>query len=363
MANPKWNKERRMWVLQAKHNGMRKTFYSSMKGLSGKREVLSKYNDWLDFGGIDNISVSKCVELYLADIESRLGRKTSYIRTESYSRLYIVPTLGKAKMNKLSLRDWQSVISNARRQDGHNKPLSYKTLCNLREVISGLHKFAYNNYFCDAWRGELYIPQGHKKGERDILQPDEISRLFEPVSDIWYVNAFRVMLLCGLRPSECLGLKTSDIGKGVLYVRRGVNVRGEITDGKNRNAKRTVPMPSLAEELIRQTIERNSQANFNTEWIFCNGSGGIGSQSTLRKQWYRLKEEKNLVGSPYSLRHTFVSIVSSQTHLAEGTIKDIVGHSESFDSFGTYKHTVSNELESAARIINLTFERLKAENS
>ena len=361
MANPKWNKTRGMWVLQAKHNGMRKTFYSSVKGVSGKREVLSKYNDWLDFGGVTDISVSKCIELYLKDIESRLGRKTSYIRTESYSRLYIVPTLGKAKMNKLSLRDWQAVISNARPQKWGIKSLSYKTLCNLREVISGLHRFAYNNYFCDAWRGELYIPQGHKKGEKEILQPNEIKRLFED-SDIWYLSAIQVMLLCGLRPSECLGLQVSDIGEGVLYVRRGVNTRGEITQGKTKNARRVVPMPKLAEVIIRQTIERNDKARFNTKWIFCNGSGGMGSQSTMRKQWERLKSEKELSGSLYSLRHTFVSIVSSQTHLAEGTIKDIVGHGE-FDTFGTYKHQVSGEIEQAADVINLTFERLKAENS
>lgn len=361
MANPKWNKTRNMWVLQAKHNGMRKTFYSSVKGIAGKREVIAKYNDWLDFGGVTDISVSKCIELYLKDIESRLGRKTSYIRTESYSRLYIVPTLGKAKMNKLSLREWQAVISNARPHRGDVKSLSYKTLCNLREVISGLHRFAYNNYFCDAWRGELYIPQGHKKGEKEILQPNEIKRLFED-SDIWYLPAIQVMLLCGLRPSECLGLQVSDIGEGVLYVRRGVNTRGEITQGKTKNARRVVPMPKLAEVIIRQTIERNDKARFNTKWIFCNGSGGMGSQSTMRKQWERLKIEKELSGSLYSLRHTFVSIVSSQTHLAEGTIKDIVGHGE-FDTFGTYKHQVSGEIEQAADVINLTFERLKAENS
>ena len=88
----------------------------------------------------------------------------------------------------------------------------------------------------------------------------------------------------------------------------------------------------------------------------------MGSQSTMRKQWERLKSEKELSGSLYSLRHTFVSIVSSQTHLAEGTIKDIVGHGE-FDTFGTYKHQVSGEIEQAADVINLTFERLKAENS
>lgn len=360
MANPKWNKTRNMWILQAKHNGMRKNFYSTTKGLAGKREVLAKYDDWIDFGGIGNISVEKCIELYLADIELRLGKRTTYIRTESYSRLYIVPTLGKAKMNKLSLRDWQGVISKARRHKGGSKPLSYKTVCNLREVIVGLHKFAYNNYYCDAWRGDLYIPQGHEKGEREILQPEQITKLFEPTDDIWYLSAFQVMLLCGLRPSECLGLQVTDIGNGVLYIRRAVNVRGEITRGKTKRANRTVPMPKLAEQIIRQTIERNKKADFNTKWIFCSGCGAMGSQRTMRKQWDRLKRNRSLAGSLYSLRHTFISIVSSQTHLAEGTIKDIVGHGD-FDTFGTYKHTVSGELEQAADVINLTFERLKAE--
>ena len=362
MATPKWNKERKMWILQAKKNGIRKSFYSSVSGLKGKKEVLAKYDDWMDFGGIENITVAKCLELYLRDIESRLGRKTSYIRTESYSRLYILPTLSKAKMNKLSVRDWQAILNEARPHKQGVKSLSKKTLCNLREVINGLHKFAYNNYFCDAWRGELYIPNGHQTHEREILQPNEIAKLFES-SDYWYCNAFKVMLLLGLRPSECLGLKTADLGDRVVYIRRGVNTRGEIVDGgKNKNAKRVIPLPKLAEEIIRETIERNEKANFNTEWIFCNGSGGMPSQSTMRKQWNRLKAEKGLVGSPYSLRHTFVSIVSSQTHLAEGTIKELVGHSESFDSFGTYKHQVKGELETAAEVINLTFERLKAQN-
>ena len=82
----------------------------------------------------------------------------------------------------------------------------------------------------------------------------------------------------------------------------------------------------------------------------------------MRKHWNKLKAERNLPGTPYSLRHTFISIVSSQTHLAEGTIKELVGHSQTMDTFGTYKHAVDGELETAASVINLTFERLKNEN-
>ena len=361
MATPKWNKQKKLWIIQGQKNGLKKSFYSSTPGPKGKRECLDKYDDWVEFGGITNITVEKCVELYLRDIEARLGRRDTYCKTEKYTRLYVLPALGKCRMNKLTLRDWQSVLNEARPHSERIECLSYKTLTHLRGIITSLHKFAYINYYCDEWRGQLYIPQGHPKGERQILQPADIKRLFEP-SDLWFHPAFEIMLLCGLRPGECLGLQEGDIGDGVLYIRRAINDDNEITAGKNKNAKRTVPLPSLARKILQETIKRNKKYHFGTSWIFPNYAGAPACQDTVRKHWNKLKAERGLPGSPYSLRHTFVSIVSSQTHLAEGTIKDIVGHSESMDT-GIYKHRVSGELEAAADIINLTFERLQAESN
>ena len=225
-------------------------------------------------------------------------------------------------------------------------------------MIVGLHKFAYNNYYCDDWRGSLYIPQGHKKGEREILQPEDIRALFQPCS-AWYYPAFLTMLICGLRPGEAYGIQVSDLRDGVLYISRAVNNKGEITEGKNKNARRAIPLPTMARQIIEDTIARNRSCGFDGPWVFCNGAGGPPIPNTARHQWNDLKAERGLPGSPYSLRHTFVSIVSSQTHLAEGTLKSLIGHSENMDTFGTYKHTVEGELEGAASVINLTFERLK----
>ena len=170
MATPKWSKQKKLWIIQGQKNGLKKSFYSSTPGPKGKRECLDKYDDWVEFGGITNITVEKCVELYLRDIEARLGRRDTYCKTEKYTRLYVLPALGKCRMNKLTLRDWQSVLNEARPHSERIECLSYKTLTHLRGIITSLHKFAYTNYYCDEWRGQLYIPQGHPKGERQILQ-------------------------------------------------------------------------------------------------------------------------------------------------------------------------------------------------
>lgn len=44
----------------------------------------------------------------------------------------------------------------------------------------------------------------------------------------------------------------------------------------------------------------------------------------------------------------------------KGTIKPKQGAIGAMDTFGVYKHSVAGELEEAADVINLTFERLKA---
>jgi integrase len=126
-----------------------------------------------------------------------------------------------------------------------------------------------------------------------------------------------------------------------------------ITEGKNENARRIIPIGELASSIIRKTIQRNEDANLRTEWIFCSPDGSQGNQSTMRNHWMQLKKERGLPGSVYSLRHTFISLMKNV--LPEQTIKDIVGHSVSMDTFGTYGHILDTESKEAAQVIDLTF--------
>ena len=69
----------------------------------------------------------------------------------------------------MTLRDWQNVINEA---TGEKKALSEKTLRNLRGIIMGIIKFGYQDYQCELPRGDLYIPKGHSKQEKEILQKE-----------------------------------------------------------------------------------------------------------------------------------------------------------------------------------------------
>lgn len=355
MNTPKWDGER--WRIRVMREGKTFSFSSSTPGAKGRREVQQKYDNWYYEEGSGEKTVQRVATEYLEDVKARRGSDSeAYTQYERYIRLYIVPKLGQRKISKVTLREWQSVINEA---TGRNKALSEKTLKNLRGIIMGIIKFGYEDYQCELPRGTLYIPKGHSKKEKEILQKEDVSRLFGP-SELWYHPLFCFMLLTGMRPGEALGLKVSDFSQDKIMINRSVNAKGQITSGKNENARRIIPIGELASGIIRKTIRRNEENNLHTEWIFCSPDGSMGKQSTMRNHWTALKDERELPGSVYSLRHTFISMMKSV--LPEQSIKDVVGHSVSMDTFGTYGHIVTGEDKKIAEVIDLTFGQNLGQN-
>ena len=348
MNNPRWDGHR--WRIQVQADGKRHSFSSKTPGPKGRKEVIRKYDQWYYGEATGEKTVGKVASEYLEDVKARCGEHSgAYVQNECYIRLYVLPRCADRKICKMTLRDWQGIINEAR---GRNKPLSEKTLKNIRGMIMAIIKFGYQDYQCELLRGSLYIPKGHSKQEKEILQKDDVRRLLEP-SDLWYHPLFCFLLLTGMRPGEALGLKVSDFSQDKIVIRRAVNAKGYITEGKNENAKRMIPIGELASGILRKTIQRNEDMNLRTEWIFCSPDGSVGNQSTMRNHWLALKKERNLPGTVYCLRHSFISMMKNV--LPEQTIKDIVGHSVSMDTFGTYGHILDGAERHAAEVIDLTF--------
>lgn len=346
-AMPRWDGRR--WRIQVRHDGRRLSFSSSTPGAKGRRECRAKFERWYYEEATGEKTVGRVASEYLEDVRARCGDLSAALEQyECYIRLFILPVCANKKMNKMTLRDWQGIINGA---TGKNGPLAEKTLKNLRAIIMSIIKFGYEDFQCEMLRGSLYIPKGHAKKEKEVLDRDDVRRLLEP-SPLWYHPAFVLGVLTGLRPGEILGLQVDDVKGDRIRIVRAVNDRGHITEGKNANARRLIPIGTLAGSVIRQTIKRNEDANLRTPWIFCSPDGSQGKQSRMRKHWARLKAERGLPGTVYSLRHTFITLMKNV--MPEAMIKDIVGHSASMDTFGTYGHILNDDARQAASIIDLT---------
>lgn len=350
-----WDGKR--WRIQKRKDSKVYSFSCSTPGAKGRKECIRKFEAWQYGEGTGEKTVKQVCAEYLEDLKMRRGHDAEcVIQNERYIRLYIAPKCAGKKICKMTLRDWQGVINGA---CGVNKPLSQKTLENLRGIIMAIIKFGYADYQCEMPRGSLYIPQGHEKKEKEILQPEDIKRLMQP-SDLWYWPAFVFAVLTGLRPGEILGLKIGDMKDGRLTIQRAVNCSNKITSGKNENARRVIPLGEMATSIILSTVKRNEENKLHTEWIFCDCNGNHGNQSTMRNHWLILKKERGLPGTPYSLRHTFISIMKG-TSISEQLIKDCVGHSVDFQTFKTYGHIVDSDVKKTAEVIDLTFGRIRGD--
>lgn len=346
---PIWDGQR--WRIRVMVEGKTHSFSCKIPGAKGKKEVTRLYNNWLYNEGSGDKTVGKVIEEYLEDLKIRRGAQSaSYYQYEGYIRNYIAPKCASKKMCKMTLHDWQNVINTASRANG--EPLAHKTLTNIRAIIMGIVKYGYADYQCEPLRGELYIPEGHARKEKEILQKKDIAKLFEP-SDLWYWPAFCFMVITGLRPGECLGIQISDIEDDCVKIRRSINTRNIITGGKNQNARRIIPIGSTAKRILEDVIRRNEDLKLHTKWVFCGMDGDQGNQRTMKNQWNRLSSAREIPGTLYSLRHTFVSVMKNL--LPEASIKSYIGHSESMDTFGTYGHEISGDARKAAEIIDLTF--------
>lgn len=353
MANAVWMEKEKRWSLRCQVDGVQKRFTSSRPGIAGKKEVMKKYRAFMYGETYENLLFSEAWARFLEYIIDKNGKTESYINLEKYGRLYILPRLQKRMLNTCGLSDFQQCISKARRTSGGTAPLSRRTLRNLKATIMQFVHFAVANGYMEPLRGQLYIPAAAPSTERVILQPDDIARLFDGPANDWYINIFRFALVTGLRTGEVLGIQSGDIKNNVLTINRAINCRNQITEGKNQNARRRIYLNKIARRIINENQFRNGR--LATPWIFCSKTGGPLSQSTLRNAWLKVASERDLPGCPYSLRHTFISLLKNE--MPEAMLKSIVGHSASMDTYGIYGHMVNGEMEAASRIIDINFEK------
>jgi integrase len=157
-----------------------------------------------------------------------------------------------------------------------------------------------------------------------------------------HVNMIAVVAGClGLRVSEALGLKWSDIDwkKRIITIQRSA-YRGAIEDTKTLSSAARLPLdPALAILIERWRLEckseRESESDPEPEWVFANPSTGMPYLSpSLQQRWVRpAGESLGITGLGFhSLRHSYRSWLDA-AGATPGVTKDLMRHSAIGQSF------------------------------
>lgn len=265
-------------------------------------------------------------------------------------RHWIEPNIGNKKLSTLTEQDLQNIVNKA-----YAAGLSKKTLSCICSDLRALCKFCRAAKLSTFNPEGLRVPAGARLKGKKVLQPSDLITLFNVDTTLYkgqtvpddYINAYRFQVLTGLRPGELVGLQWGDIQGNTVHVQRAVNVRGEITKGKNQNAVRSFVLSRMA----RRVLDDQRQITGRQESVFC-----ILTEYNYYWRWKVYCKANGLtVVTPYELRHTFVSVVKT---LPAGEVKGLVGHSLDMDTFGVYGHALTGEAEATAEAVEGTFLKI-----
>ena len=172
-----------------------------------------------------------------------------------------------------------------------------------------------------------------------VLDPEEAQRLLavkrSPVARMCAI----VMYSCGLRISEALHLKVSDIDsrRMVLLIRQGKG-----------NKDRQVPLPERTLQLLRDYWRQYRPET----WLFPGADGGPLADHSVR---YYLKKARKDVGirkrvSAHTLRHSFATNLMARG-VDVRVIQVLLGH-RSLKTTTVYLHLTSSVMHPVQETIN-----------
>lgn len=345
-----WQEAYSRWRVAVQKDGQRKYFYSSTPGRTGQREANRKADAWLEDGvGVKAGRVEDVYKLWLEGLKQTTSAG-NWEPVESRWRVWVLPIIGKKRVNALTDADLQTIINKV-----HAAGKSRKTLQLLAGDLRAFCKFCRKAKLSTYLPEDVQIPAGARLKGKKVLQPDDLVKLFSIDTTLYrgkrvhddFVHAYRFEVLTGLRPGELLGLRWADIKGSTVNLSRAINVKGIETRGKNENAVRSFVLSDMA----KAVLEAQRAITGHCESVFC-----LETERRYYKRWKMYCAANDLQPvSLYELRHTFVSVVKT---LPAGEVKELVGHSEDMDTFGVYSHALTGEDIATAQAVNAVFLKL-----
>lgn len=294
-------------------------------------------------------TLTEWLDHWLPNIAARRVRPRTLEGYESTIRLHITPGIGHHRLNRLQPEHLERFYLAL-----EDKGLSSTSALRAHRIISRALKVAMQRGVVGRNVAALVdAPSVRRPETPEPLDVEECKRVLAAAKTRRNAARWTVALAVGLRQSEALGLKWTDLDfeRGTLSVRRGLHrVTGVglvFEEPKTTRSRRVLVLPrQLVEELLdhkaAQERERLEAEEYWTEHglVFTNSLGGPVDDRNDYRDWQQLlRAAKVRRVRLHDGRHTAATLL-----LAEGVhprvVMELLGHSQMRTTTDTYSHVM-----------------------
>jgi integrase len=237
--------------------------------------------------------------------------------------------------------------------------LSPKTVRYMRQVFSNALNQAIRWNLISRNIATLVSPPRVERFEISPLDESEARQFVQSISNHRLRALFTLALALGLRQSEGLGLRWTDIDldRGLLMIRyQLLRVSGEwrLAEPKTKSSRRTLPLPRVAIEALqhRRVSQEQEREAAGARWtethlVFTTKKGTPLHSSDVVASFHKALAAAGLKRRRFhDLRHTCATLHLVQA-VSPRVVMEILGHSEIALTMETYTH-VPNGLKRQA---------------
>jgi integrase len=304
-------------------------------------------------------SLNQYLDQWLATAAKPRLRPKSYTDYEALLRLHVRPVFGVRPLGAITQFDIQSVYAQM-----SERGLSPRTIEYTNAVLQSAFRQAvrWKMLFEDPCVG-VDLPR-MKRREMEALSVEECRQFLAVARESNWFGLFALALTTGMRPSEYLALKWSDIDwqRGTASVCRTIQKSGSIwtfEDTKRKRSRRLVKLQGFVLEALEKMQNSHlptteSEPKAEHDLIFRSGRGDPLRQPTVKREFRKLLMAAGIRPIRlYDLRHTAATLAIA-AGVSVKVISDQLGHASISFTLERYSHVLpSIQDEAAARVERL----------
>ena len=357
----KIDKNKYRFIVNIGSRGNRRRVTKTIIHTGGKKELNKLYQEFEAESlhkPLSDITVGELIESHIAFVKT-LGRKPTTIRGYNLSLQRFSARFKAVKAKDLTTYTIEKEISSM-----SQRGLSAKTIKNTIGLLSSAYEHAIFTRQLDSNPCKYATLPKVKSKPIDILHKDDIQNFLYGISDVQLDEkvAYELALFMGLRRSEILGLKESDVDivNGILYIHNTRHrVYGEEydSDTKTERSTRFLAIPELVLLDIARLLQVHKEFPYEkVDYLIQDGFGNALNGQALASRLRRLEQRKGLpLVSLHGLRHTYASLLNDAgVDLAR--ISAELGHSNLSTTANIYTHVFKNPTQSSRGIAGVIDE-------